>query len=346
MLEFLGDWIELTWGMLVSSALFLFFGFILAGIIRALVTPDVLKSLFGRGRFAQIFRASLIGIPLPLCSCSVLPVAAQLHRSGLSRSGTVSFLVSTPETGADSIALSIKLLGPVFAVIRPVAALLTALISGTLVAILLPANNTPVEPATLSSPKEKTTNLLERLREGQIYVATDMFPELAYYLFWGFVLAGAIAALVPADILESGLPVYWQYPAIVAFSLPVYVCATSSTPLAAVFLMLGVTPGAVLAFLLIGPASNMTALVVQKKILGLKGTIIMTVTIIITAVVCGLLLDYFGGDRIMSAFQPIAAGGGEHNVWYDTAAGIIMASLMFYYTFRHYLRKLKKKMAA
>ncbi|MCP4568120.1 MAG: hypothetical protein GY841_11135 [FCB group bacterium] len=346
MLEFLGDWIEMTWEMLVSSALFLFFGFILAGIIRALVTPDVLKSMFGRGRFAQIFRASLIGVPLPLCSCSVLPVAAQLHRSGLSRSGTVSFLVSTPETGADSIALSIKLLGPVFAVIRPVAALFTALISGTLVAILLPANNTKVELATLSPQKKKALTLVERLREGQIYVATDMFPELAYYLFWGFVLAGAIAALVPADILESGLPVYWQYPAIVAFSLPVYVCATSSTPLAAVFLMLGVTPGAVLAFLLIGPASNMTALVVQKKILGLKGTIIMTVTIIITAVVFGLLLDYIGGgDRIMSAFHPLAAGGGEHHVWYDTAAGIIMGSLMFYYTLRHYLRKLKKRMA-
>ena len=142
MREFVTSWATLTWDMIYESALLLLFGFILAGIIRALVTPSALTSIFGRSRSKQIFTASLLGVPLPLCSCSVLPVAAQLRRSGLSREGTISFLISTPETGADSIALSVRLLGPVFAVVRPIAALITAVFSGFVTRYLIPEKET------------------------------------------------------------------------------------------------------------------------------------------------------------------------------------------------------------
>lgn len=345
MQNFLTSWAVLTWNMIYESALLLLFGFVLAGIIRALITPKVLTSFLGKSRFSQIFTASIVGVPLPLCSCSVLPVAAQLRRSGLSREGTVSFLISTPETGADSIALSYKLLGPVFVIARPVAALLTAVFSGLMAAIFLPGDNAPRELQTVTETESRPAGFLARLREGQVYVWTDIFPELAYYLFWGYLLAGVAAALIPTDLLQTGLSSWIQYLAVIAVGLPVYVCATSSTPLAAVLLSLGILPGAVLTFLLVGPATNLTSLVVQKRILGLKGTAIMTASVILCAVVCGVILDYLLGDSIASIHPVVTAIGEEGTAWYDFAAALILSFFMAYYTGRHYYKKAKKKLS-
>lgn len=339
----MAEWARLTWSMIYESALLLLLGFMLAGIIRALITPSAMTSFFGRGRFTQIFTASLIGVPLPLCSCSVLPVAAQLHRSGLSREGTVSFLISTPETGVDSIALSYRLLGPVFAVIRPIAALITALVSGMVTWVLFPENKSRSE-LPLMPPQSPATRprLLARLWEGQVYVMTDMLPELAYYLFWGYLLAGLAAAAIPTDLLQSGLAPWLQYTGVILVSLPVYVCATSSTPLAAVLLSLGIMPGAVLTFMLVGPATNLTSLMVQKKILGLKGTVIMTASIVFCAVVCGLLIDNFLAGSI-KWFNIGSVDAGEGTViWYDLAAGVVLAFVMAYFTLRHYYRKFRR----
>jgi len=344
MAGFLDSWVTLTWNMIHESALLLLIGFILAGIIRALITPSALYSLFGRGRLTQIFTSSIIGVPLPLCSCSVLPVAAQLRRSGLSREGTVSFLISTPETGADSIALSVRLLGPLFAIVRPIAALFTALISGLVARFFISGND---QPTLLSAPPEGTKRpptLIKRLWEGQVYVMTDMFPELAYYLFWGYLLAGLAAALIPTDWLQSGLAGWIQYLGVIIVSLPVYVCATSSTPLAAVLLSLGILPGAVLTFLLVGPATNLTSLVVQKQILGLRGTVLMTFSIIVCAVVCGIILDSLWGsritaDRLHSLSNPEAGPAG-----YNLIAAVILIFVMAYFTGKHYYKKVRKSL--
>jgi uncharacterized membrane protein YraQ (UPF0718 family) len=339
----ISSWVDLTWNMINESALFLFFGFMLAGIIRALVTPVVLTRLFGKGRFTQIVTASIVGVPLPLCSCSVLPVAAQLHKTGLSREGTVSFLISTPETGVDSIALSVRLLGPVFALVRPIAALISALFSG--LAVRLFASNGPAvaAPHIEPSPPTEKKRLLYRLWEGQKYIVKGMFPELAYYLFWGYALAGLAAALIPVDLIQGGVSAPIQYLAAIAVSLPVYVCATSSTPLAAVLISLGIVPGAVLSFLLVGPATNLTALIVQKRILGLKGTVVMTLSVVVSAVVCGIALDLIWGEAIRSSFRSVIdAAGRESPAWYEIVAGIWLILVMVYYTARHYYRKVKK----
>jgi uncharacterized membrane protein YraQ (UPF0718 family) len=342
MSSFLTAWASLTWSMIYESALLLLFGFMLAGVLRTLITPAALSALFGRGRLTQILTASIFGIPLPLCSCSVLPVAAQLRRSGLSKPGTVSFLISTPETGADSIALSVRLLGPIFAIIRPIAALITAFISGLIAVIFLRDESRPDELLTTPQAAKKNMSFVHRLWEGQVYVMTDMFPELAYYLFWVYLLAGLAAAAIPGDLLQSGLSAGWQYAAVIAVSLPVYVCATSSTPLAAVLLSLGILPGAVLAFLMVGPTTNLTSLVVQKKILGLKGTVVMTLSVIFCAVICGLILDRLFGEAIR-AFNIKAVSMEEGGaIWYDLAAGIILVFFMVYFTGKHYIKKVRK----
>jgi uncharacterized membrane protein YraQ (UPF0718 family) len=341
--QIFGSWMELTWKMIADSALMLIFGFMLAGLIRALLTQKTMRSVFGKSRIAQIFKASIIGIPLPLCSCSVLPVAAQLRRSGLSREGTVSFLISTPETGADSIALSVRLLGPIFAMVRPVAALIVAIVSGLLSRIIFRKDATLLTMTLNTSLGEFKGSWISRLRQGQEYIMKKMFPELAYYLFWGYLTAGLAAALIPGDLLKTGLASWLQYLTVIAVGLPVYVCATSSTPLAAVLLSLGIMPGAVLAFLLVGPATNITALMVQKQILGLKPTIVMTISIITAAILCGIMLDYSFGESISTTFSSTMEG--EHHestAWYDLAAAIILSSLMAYHTGMHYVRKFKK----
>jgi len=339
---FVQTWAAMIWDMVAESALFLLIGFFLAGVIRAFLSPQAISSVFGKNSLTQIFKASLIGIPLPLCSCSVLPVAAQLRKSGLSREGTISFLISTPETGVDSIALSYTLLGPILMIARPIAALLTAFVSGLVSLALLPAHDqTPAILPTVGAAVTGDKGPGRRLLSGLHYVATDMFPELAYYLFWGFVLAGLAAALLPADFLGRNLHPWAQYLVVIGIGLPVYVCATSSTPLAAVFLGLGMAPGAVLAFMLIGPATNITALVVQKQILGLRATVIMAVTITVVAVICGIILDATVGGNIRAIFsQGTAMSHGT--AWYDIAAGIVMAGFIVYYTLRHYKRKIAK----
>lgn len=344
--NFIAGWAGYTWDMVYESALLLLFGFALAGLIRSLITPAALNAIFGRGRIRQIFTASVVGAPLPLCSCSVLPVAAQLNRSGLSREGTVSFLISTPETGADSIALSVKLLGPIFAVVRPIAALITAFVSGLAAWIFLPEQPPASQLTMAADPAPEKRTLVGRLWKGQVYVWTDMVPELAYYLFWGYILAGLAAAIIPADLLRQGWPAWLQYLGVIAVSLPVYVCATSSTPLAAVFLTLGILPGAVLAFLLVGPATNLTALVVQKRILGLKGTVVMTISVIVAAIVCGVLLDHLFGESIGRVFRFHEAGvQNEGPIWYDLGAAILLSFLMAYYTSRHYYKRAKRKLS-
>lgn len=350
--------VNLIWQMLISSALMLIFGFFLAGLIRSLLPPDKLSVLFGSKSTTQLFSASFIGIPLPLCSCSVLPVAGQLRNSGLSRPGTVSFLISTPETGVDSIALSWRLLGPFFSLIRPVAALLIALFSGLMTMIFIPEEDriqmapdraSQKEKKEKKEEKEKKGSLFDRLIEGQRFIIKDFLPEMAYYLFWGFLLAGIIGSLIPEGGPVSEINPFVQYAVIILFSLPIYVCATSSTPLAAVFLAVGILPGAVLTFLLVGPATNITALVVQKKILGLKTLIVMTASIVVGAIGCGLLLDqFFSGQISAASFMSPSMNGMETShadapAWYDFISAVILAVGMVYFTIRHIIKKIFRK---
>ncbi|MEZ5359570.1 MAG: permease [Candidatus Zixiibacteriota bacterium] len=342
MSDYLTSWGMYTWDMLVDSAFLLFIGFFLAGIMRAFITPTAMQSLFGKSQFAQIFRASLIGIPLPLCSCSVLPVAVQLNSSGLSKPGTVSFLISTPETGADSIALSYKLLGPFYAVIRPIVALVIAVISGLMTKLFASKGTSTLLALNTATPRAIHMSLRQRLIDGQNYVVKDVIPELAYYLFWGYLLAGLAAALIPADLVQSGLPGWLQYLAVIIVSLPVYVCATSSTPLAAVLLSIGVLPGAVLVFLTVGPATNLTSLMVQKKLLGLRGMLVMTISVVISSIICGILIDTLMSDWAALPSSISAMSHLEQGSVIEILAALALALIMLYYSGKRLAKKAAK----
>lgn len=345
MTEFLQSWIGHTWMMLVDSALLLFFGFFLSGLLRTFITPSAMQSLFGKSQVAQIFRASLLGIPLPLCSCSVLPVAVQLKSSGLSRPGTASFLISTPETGADSIALSYKLLSPFYAVVRPVAALIIATFSGFMMKLFAPTGQSSLLALNTSLSATTDTSIYRRFIDGQKYVLKDIIPELAYYLFWGYLLAGLAAAVIPADIVQSGVSGWIQYLSVILIGLPVYVCATSSTPLAAVLLSVGILPGAVLVFLTVGPATNLTSLMVQKQLLGLRGMLVMTASVVVSAIICGVLIDLFFFDWAALPMSFTETTLSEHGNIFEVIAALALTVLMLYYTVRRLSKKAAKLMS-
>ncbi|GAG17782.1 unnamed protein product, partial [marine sediment metagenome] len=254
-------------------------GFLVAGALSVCVSPAwVERHLGGRG-LGPVLKASLLGVPLPLCSCGVIPVSASIHRHGASRAATTSFLLSTPQTGVDSIAVTYALLGPVFAVFRPVAALLTGFIGGGLVQLLGDPGRTngtnKVEPPTCTDScctGHRDENMFLRiLRYGFVTLPRD----IGLALLLGILVAGAMAALVPQDSLNAyiggGL---LSILLLMAAGVPVYVCATASVPIAAGFMHMGASPGAALAFLIAGPATNAATFTTIWKVLGQRTAIL------------------------------------------------------------------------
>lgn len=340
---------ESTWDMMVDSALFLIIGIILAGILHLLLTETKLKKmLVGKGN-KMVFKAALFGIPLPLCSCSVLPMAHQLRSEGLSKGGTTAFLISTPETGVDSILLTYSLTDPLMTVARPIAAFLTAGIAGIMTEQLDPDASEKLTLATTTesgcgccgaSETAQQNSLIEKIKSAMNYSLKNVLSDLAPYLLIGYLLAGVVSVLVGElsaipEFLRNG---WGGYLGAVLVGLPLYVCATSSTPLAAVLLAGGFSPGAVLVFLLVGPATNIATITVVSKILSYKSAVIYVVVIIFVSILCGLGVD-FAYESLN--FQPSYAGGMEHDTYLfvKNILAFIMTGLILYYSLKAALKK-------
>ena len=280
------------WSVLGEMAPYLLFGFLVAGALSVLVSPEwVERHLGGRG-LLPVAKASLFGVPLPLCSCGVIPVAASLRRHGASRGATTAFLLSTPQTGVDSILVTFSLLGPVFAVFRPLAALVTGVAGGTLVTALGSdgQGEQPAEPCreACCSGDESRGKLRRALAYGLVALPSDIGPSLLV----GLLIAGLISALVPGDyfagVLGAGIGAMLV---MMLVGLPIYVCATASVPIAAALMAKGISPGAALVFLMTGPATNAAAVATVWKVLGRRASIIYLATVAASALACGLLLD-------------------------------------------------------
>lgn len=287
------EFLDNTLTLFLDAAPWLVLGLFAAGLIKAWVPDNLINRWLGGEGVWPITKAALIGAPLPLCSCGVLPAALGLHRSGASRGPTISFLISTPETGADSIALSYALLGPFMAIVRPVAAIISAIFSGLLAALARERPGLPSATSTCSggcssdscsTPEQPPSPApLQKTLNGLRYAFSDILDDIVIWLGIGILLAGLVATLVPPQSLAawgSGLPAMLL---MLLVGIPMYICATASTPLAAALLLTGISPGTVLVFLLAGPATNLATLAVIRKELGNQ-----------------VLLAYLGGITIAS----------------------------------------------
>ncbi len=287
-----------SWGVLGEMAPYLLFGFLMAGILSICISPEFIERHLGGRGFGPVVKAALFGVPLPLCSCGVIPVAASFRRHGASRAAATSFLLSTPQTGVDSIAITYALLGAAFAVYRPIIALATGLLGGLLVMLFSQSNGrngaveeTPPEchESCCSEEGSKRNIVWRALEYGFVTLPRDIgLPLLA-----GVVIAGAITAFLPANELKPYLGGgVLSILLMMALGIPIYVCASASVPIAAGLIHAGASPGAVLAFLIAGPASNAATITTVWKLLGRRTVLLYLLTIIISAVGAGLLLDW------------------------------------------------------
>jgi len=328
-----------AWNLLVESSVYILFGLLVSGILRVFLSPHSVAAHLGQGRFRSVFKAALIGIPLPLCSCGVLPAAATLRKQGANKGATAAFLISTPESGVDSIAITWALLDPIMTVARPVAAFATAAAAGITENLLGSApGEIKVKPDLacpldgccdgVSCPPEEHArhhSLTEKLAAGLRFALTAVWGDIAAWFFLGLILAGAITALVPEDAAETFLGGgLGSMLLMLAVGIPLYICATASTPIAAALILKGVSPGAALVFLLAGPATNVTSLTVLLRILGKRATAIYLAMIGLCAVLFGLAVDRVYGFLGLSARAMV----GQASEWVPAWAQWVGAAML------------------
>lgn len=272
-----------------EMAPYLLLGFLFAGILHVYIRKDKIIKYLGNNSFKSALYAALLGVPLPLCSCGVIPTGIAFHRDGASKAATVSFLISTPQTGVDSIMVTWSLLGWPFAIIRPVVALLTGILGGSLTIPAGRAEDNP-KPVDLKADvrSENRVGVLAMLR----YAFVDFMDDIAKWLVIGLALAALMAVVIPDDFFTVYLTnPYLSMLMVLVASVPLYVCATGSVPIAAILLMKGLSPGAVLVFLMAGPATNMATITVIGKALGRKTLLIYLGSIIGGALLFGTLTN-------------------------------------------------------
>lgn len=305
-LNLFGAVIKESWSLLLDSSVYILFGILIAGLLKVFLDPETIARHLGSGRFSSVVKAALFGVPLPLCSCGVLPAAVALKKQGATKGATTAFLISTPESGVDSIAISYALLDPIMTVIRPVAALVTAIIAGCVENSLdwpqhqaspdsscrksdnTGDRNAPDNPAEFSRHDNRWTKVKKSLR----YAIIDVWGDIAVWFFGGLLIAGLIMTLIPEELMIKWLNGGFSSMLIMlAVGIPLYICATASTPVAAALILKGVSPGAALVFLLVGPATNITSLSVLISILGKKSTFRYLLILSCSAVLFGLGVD-------------------------------------------------------
>ncbi len=375
---------QAIWDILLEASPYVLLGFFVAGLLKGFLPKDMIGRHLGHGRFLPVIKAALFGVPLPLCSCGVIPAAAGLRQQGASRGATTSFLISTPETGVDSIAVSFALLDPITAVIRPVAAFFTAIVTGSVVASL-PEKIQGAETAPLASskapaatvkheghgccsthtkpmktplihlatyeqsdatkqagctcgsgkcstaPQQESPSFRARFVTGMRFGFGDLVSDIGKWLLLGILLAGGITTLIPdtffVDYLGGGLT---SMLVMLVVGIPLYVCATASTPVAAAMALKGLSPGAALVFLLAGPATNVATITVVAKLLGRNVAAIYVLGIATCSILLGLAVNALYAYMGLSITSWVAITENHAHSIFDIAAAVALLALLIY----------------
>ena len=291
---------DVAWDMLYDAGIYVAFGLLAAGLVHVFVSRLWMTRHLGGKGFGAVVKAALVGAPLPLCSCSVLPAVYALRSKGASRGATVSFLISTPETGIDSIAMTWALIGPLMAIVRPIAAVATGMVAGFFEMMRERREPPPIieGPACAICNSDSCEHVpqVSRWRRFWRFVIFEMGDDVGPTLTLGLILAGLVTAVLPNDFFVNYLGSRWvSMLVMLAIGLPLYVCATASTPLAAALMLKGLSPGAALVFLLVGPATNLATILLVGRMLGKASAALYVATIAVMALVCGAILDLATG---------------------------------------------------
>ena len=325
--------------LLNTMAPYLLLGFLLAGVIHAYVPRRLYARYLSQPDFRSVALAALFGVPLPLCSCGVIPTAMSLRREGASKGAVTSFLIATPQTGVDSIVATYSVLGLPFAVIRPVVALVTALAGGWTVNRLTRSETDGILPAAEGGEVRRSgSRFVEALRYGFV----DMIQDIGRWLVLGLLVAGLITILVPDNFFASFADKPLLNMAVVLlFSIPMYLCATGSIPIAAALMLKGLSPGAALVLLMAGPATNTASILVIGKVLGRRTLAAYLGAIVAGAVGFGLAIDYLlpAAWFFPSGAVHAACHGKAGYSWVEVASSALLAALLAYALMKRFIHR-------
>lgn len=292
MTEFIYKYFGALWNLSVDMAPYLLIGFLFAGLLKVYLPQGMMNKYLGKSSFKSVLNASLLGIPLPLCSCGVLPAGISLHKNGASKGSAISFLISTPQTGVDSILVTWSMLGLPLAIIRPIAALVTGLTGGLITNRI--ENKDIKNPKDTKKEKDNLPTQKKSISKVLHYAFVEMLMDIAKWLIIGLMVAALISVLLPDNFFSDfKLDGFYGMLIMLIASIPLYVCATSSVPIAAVLLMKGISPGALLVFLMAGPATNAATISVIANNLGKKTMFVYLFSIIAGSLTFGLIMDNF-----------------------------------------------------
>ena len=352
MMTTIKDIIFEIWHVYLDVSVFMLFGFLMAALLYVFFKADRIKKYLGKGRVKPVLLSALFGIPIPLCSCGVIPVVTGLKRQGANDGAALAFMIATPESGVDSIAVSWAMLDPVMTVMRPIAGLITAISTGIAENIFSSRNQEktsvtpdpffaqppqPGQPCSCSDgacagapgKTDHEAPLSTRLAQGLNFAFGDLLADIAKPFTIGVLIAGFITFFFP-----SGISAWSQNNSFLAMlvmlvaGIPMYVCATASTPIAAALILKGLNPGAALVFLLAGPATNAASMGVVKRIFGTRALAIYLGMISICALAMGALLDLI--YRLLAIQPSVVMGKAAEVLPYgvELTAALILAALL------------------
>jgi uncharacterized membrane protein YraQ (UPF0718 family)/copper chaperone CopZ len=326
-------------------------GLIFVGLLNLFVTKDMVSRHMGKNNFLSILKAALFGVPLPLCSCGVIPSSVYMYKNGASKSAVVSFLISTPQTGIDSIIATYGMLGWVFAIFRPIAAFAMGILGGVAVRIFDKEKPGDGSRGQYIKVEEYTSPVKEsKLRKFFYYPFVEFLDDISTQFIVGVFIAGLITYLIPDDFFAgTGITegVFGML-IMIAIGIPMYVCATASIPIAIALMMKGFSPGTAFAFLAAGPATNAASLSILVKTIGKKTTTIFVGTIALLSLVFGLLLDKIFELTALDPHSMMMHGSHNHDdglIPYELkiTVSIVFLILLLMSVYRKYLSSLFRK---
>lgn len=331
------------WYLTLEMAPYLLLGFLIAGFLHLILNKDFIYRHLSGNSFKSVLKSTLLGIPMPVCSCGVIPISAHLNKEGASKGSVLSFLISTPTSGIDSIMATYGLMGPLFAVMRPIASFFGGIAAGMTVNAVdreKVKHNEEAQCSTCSVDTKSNNRFIDALKYGFI----ELIEDTGKWLIIGIVAGGLITVLIPDWVMSRYMHSAWiAYPLMILISVPMYVCATGSIPIAASLILKGMAPGAGLVFLIAGPATNTATISFIMGKFGKKTLIIYLAAIIITALLFGLLMDYLWKTFNMNT-DFLTSGMRMLPLWLKQVSAIILVILLLrVYAARLFNRNSKKE---
>ncbi len=319
---------------------YLLLGFVFAGILHVYVKQERITKYLGKPNFKSSLRAALIGVPLPLCSCGVIPTGVSIQKNGASKGAAVSFLISTPQTGVDSMLMTYSMLGLPFAIVRPLVAFVTGVLGGVFTNYL---DKSPETQAVDNHNFKSNIPKENKFRKFFTYAFVDFLQDISKWLIIGLLLAALISVLLPDDFFSEYInsPILGML-IVLAISVPLYVCATGSVPIAAVLMMKGLSPGAAFVFLMAGPATNAATIAVIGKSMGKTVLTAYLASIIGGALIFGLIIDYLFPVGFFSSGMSHDHGAHAHDTlpyWFQLSSTVALGLLII----NGYVQKFRTK---